>query len=177
MRIIGGKFKGKRLKVPVFTDLRPTTDFAKEALFNILSNKIDFENISFLDLFSGTGSISYEAASRGCPKITCVEQDPKKCAFILKTLNELNVNQPEVIKKDVFKYLEKLNESFDVVFADPPYELTTINILPDLIIPTILKEHGILVVEHGKKTDFSKHPNFYELRKYGNVYFSFFKIV
>jgi 16S rRNA (guanine(966)-N(2))-methyltransferase RsmD len=175
MRIIGGKFRGKRLKVPIFNDLRPTTDFAKEALFNILSNKIDFENISFLDLFSGSGSISYEAVSRGCQKITCVEHDPKKCAFILKTLYELKVNQPVVIKKDVFKYLEKLNESFDVIFADPPFELSNINILPDLIIPTILKDDGILVIEHSKNSDFSKHPNFFDLRKYGKVYFSFFK--
>ncbi len=174
MRIVGGKFKGKRINAPVFNELRPTTDFAKEALFNILSNKIDFENISMLDLFSGTGSISFEAASRGCEKITCVEQHPKKCAFIIKTLKELEVEHPIVISKDVFKFLSNSKDSFDLVFADPPYELKNIESLPDLIIPNILKDDGIFILEHGKKTDFSQHPNFSELRNYGNVYFSFF---
>lgn len=174
MRIVGGKFKGKRINAPVFNELRPTTDFAKEALFNILSNKIDFENSNMLDLFSGTGSISFEAASRGCTQITCVEQHPKKCAFILKTLKELEVEHPLVLSKDVFKYLSNCKQSFDFIFADPPYELKNIESLPDLIIPNILNNEGLFVLEHGKKNDFSQHPNFSELRNYGNVYFSFF---
>lgn len=174
MRIVGGKFKGKRINAPVFNELRPTTDFAKEALFNILSNKIDFENTSMLDLFSGTGSISFEAASRGCTQITCVEQHPKKCAFILKTLKELEVEFPLVFTKDVFKFLSNCTQRFDFIFADPPYDLKHLESLPDLIIPTILNDGGIFVLEHGKKNDFSKHPNFSELRNYGNVCFSFF---
>ncbi|MFN7014386.1 MAG: RsmD family RNA methyltransferase [Bacteroidia bacterium] len=174
MRIVGGKFKGKRINAPIFNELRPTTDFAKEALFNILSHKIDFENISMLDLFSGSGSISFEAASRGCTQISCVEQHPKKCAFILKTLKELEVEHPLVFTKDVFKFLSNCTQSFDFIFADPPYELKYLERLPDLIIPTILNNDGIFVLEHGKKNDFSKHPNFSELRNYGNVCFSFF---
>lgn len=175
MRIVGGKFKGKRINAPVFNELRPTTDFAKEALFNILNNKIDFENISMLDLFSGTGSISFEAASRGCTNITCVEQHPKKCAFISKTLKELEVENPLVFTKDVFKFLSNCKIQYDLVFADPPFELKDLEKLPDLVIPNILNNDGLFVLEHGKKTDFSQHSNFIELRNYGNVYFSFFK--
>lgn len=174
MRIIGGKFKGKRVNIPLFSKLRPTTDFAKEALFNILSNKIEFKNISMLDLFSGSGSISFEAASRGCTQITCVEHHPQKCAFILKTLKELEVENPKVVCKDVFKYLAQCHQQFDLIFADPPYELKQLEQLPDLIIPLLLSDVGILVLEHGKKNNFSIHPNFTESRKYGNVYFSFF---
>lgn len=174
MRIIGGKFKGKRINIPLFSELRPTTDFAKEALFNILSNKIDFENISMLDLFAGSGSISFEAASRGCNQITCVEQHHQKCAFIIKTLKELEVENATVVSKDVFKYIAVCRQQFDLIFADPPYDLKQLEQLPDLIIPNLLNDEGILVLEHGKKNNFSSHPNFTELRKYGNVYFSFF---
>lgn len=175
MRIVGGKFKGKRINAPIFDELRPTTDFAKEALFNILNNKIDFENISMLDLFSGTGSISYEAVSRGCTNITCVEYHPKKCLFIRQTLKELNIENPNVICKDVFKFLSNCPNKYDLIFADPPYELKNLNDLPDLILSDILNDEGILILEHGKKNDLSRHKNFVEVRNYGNVYFSFFK--
>jgi 16S rRNA (guanine(966)-N(2))-methyltransferase RsmD len=176
MRIVGGKFKGKRINVPVFSELRPTTDFAKEALFNILSHKIDFENSTMLDLFSGTGSISFEAVSRGCKQITCVEQHPKKCIFISQTLKQLEIENPIVLSKDVFKYISQCTQQFDLIFADPPYELKNLETLPDLVLPKLLNNNGLFILEHGKKNDFSNHPYFAELRNYGNVYFSFFKI-
>jgi 16S rRNA (guanine966-N2)-methyltransferase len=174
MRIVGGKFKGKRIEPPRLSDVRPTTDFAKEALFNILNNRINWEETSMLDLFSGTGSISFEAVSRGVKELTCVEQHPKKCAFIESTLKTLEIEKPKVYKTDVFKFLKTTKEKFDFVFADPPYELKDLEKLPALIFPELLNKGALFVLEHGKKNDFSLIEGFECTRSYGNVYFSFF---
>jgi len=155
---------------------RPTTDFAKENLFNILNNNFDFSDIKVLDLFSGTGSISYEFASRDCISVISVESNFKHQLFIKKTIEEFGMQQVRSIKSDVFRYVKTCREKFDIVFADPPYDLKEIAGIPDFIFEhEILNDSGWLIVEHGDKTNFSKHPAFIELRKYGGVNFSIFE--
>jgi len=176
MRIISGKYRGRQIHTPTNLPVRPTTDFAKESLFNILNNLVDFEEISVLDLFAGTGNLSYEFFSRGAITVTAVETDPKCVAFINKTIQLLNADNFETIRTDVFHYLKRPFESFDIIFADPPYEMENIKEIPDLIFQTqILKEEGWFILEHSKRNDFSKHPFFDQHRKYGNVNFSFFR--
>ncbi|QZT38382.1 RsmD family RNA methyltransferase [Halosquirtibacter xylanolyticus] len=176
MRIIGGQFKGKQLRPGKKFTARPTTDFARESLFNILRNRIDFEEVSFLDLFGGTGAISYEMASHGCRDITIVEKDSRHFTFIRECLDQLNISRiVSPIRGDVFRFVSSSRRKFDVVFADPPYELGKIEEIPEKIFgANLLNEDGLLIVEHGKKTDYSTHPNFRELRRYGSVHFSFF---
>ena len=176
MRIISGKYKGRQIHTPTNLPVRPTTDFAKESLFNILNNLVDFEEISVLDLFAGTGNISYEFFSRGAVNITAVEMDKKCVAFIERTIQLLNAESFTVIRTDVFHYLKRPYESFDIIFADPPYEMENINEIHELIFQTqILKDDGWFILEHSKMHDFSKHPFFDQHRKYGNVNFSFFR--
>ncbi|MFQ3579178.1 MAG: 16S rRNA (guanine(966)-N(2))-methyltransferase RsmD [Bacteroidales bacterium] len=176
MRIISGKYKGKTIQVPTNYKLRPTTDFAKESLFNIISNFFDFENLKVLDLFAGTGSITLEFCSRGVEHITSVEKQPLHSKFIANICAELEFKQVQIITADVFKYIEKLNESFDIIFADPPYKLPNINIIPDIIFNNkILSRNGILIIEHGSTTSFLQHKQFYTFKKYGSVHFSFFE--
>jgi 16S rRNA (guanine966-N2)-methyltransferase len=178
MRIISGKYRGRQIHTPGNLPVRPTTDFAKESLFNILNNVVDFEDISVLDLFAGTGNISYEFFSRGAVMVTCVELDSKCVAFINKTIHMLNADNLEVIRTDVFHYLKRPYESFDIIFADPPYQMENIKEIPDLIFQSqILKEDGWFILEHSKRQDFSKDPFFDQHRKYGNVNFSFFRKV
>lgn len=154
---------------------RPTTDFAKENLFNILNNNFDFSELNVLDLFSGTGSISYEFASRECISVISVESNFKHHIFIKKSIDELGLTQIKAIKSDAFRYVKSCREKFDIIFADPPYDLKTIETIPDFIFENnILKENGWLIVEHGDKTNFGRHPAFIELRKYGGVNFSIF---
>ncbi|MEX0996675.1 MAG: 16S rRNA (guanine(966)-N(2))-methyltransferase RsmD [Flavobacteriaceae bacterium] len=177
MRIISGKYKGKRLIAPKKLPVRPTTDFAKEALFNILNNRIAFHEVSFLDLFSGTGNISFEFASRGNTNITAVDADYGCVQFIKKTSDELDFDI-QTIKSDVFSFLEKNNQTFDVIFADPPYDFDNVQFerIIDLVLDNnLLNENGFLIIEHSKHTDLSKVQGHVESRRYGGSVFSFFE--
>jgi len=178
MRIISGIYKRRRFDVPRTFKARPTTDFAKENLFNVLCNNyLDFDDEPVaLDLFAGTGSISVELVSRGCRKVVSVEKEKAHFAFIVKVLKELETDVCIPICGDVFKYIRNGGrEQFDFIFADPPYELRELETIPDLIFSkNMLKEDGIFVLEHGKTHNFDSHPNFLEKRVYGSVNFSFF---
>ncbi len=161
---------------PADITARPTTDFAKEGLFNLLVNRVDFEQVHALDLFSGTGSISFELVSRGCKSVTAVELNTRQCAFIRKTCNELKIDNLLLLKADVFKFMERSRARYDLVFADPPYDLEQLTDLPDLLFSRkILAPSGLFVLEHSSKQQFASHPNFSEHRHYGNVNFSFFR--
>lgn len=177
MRVITGKYKGRHFDVPRTFKARPTTDFAKENLFNVLNGYMDFdERPSALDLFSGTGSITLELLSRGCGKVVSVERDPQHFAFITRVLDTLKAEECFPVRTDVFRYIGKCNERFDFIFADPPYALKNIEELPDLIFARkMLKDNGLFVLEHGKTNVFTMHGNFVEHRSYGSVNFSFFK--
>ena len=176
MRIISGKFKGRRLQVPTNITARPTTDFAKEGLFNLLNNRIYFEGIDMLDLFAGTGSIGFEFISRDCKSVISIEQNERHSAFIRKVCTELKITNLSLIKTDVFKFIETCHSQFDMIFADPPYELEQLAQIPDLIFAKkLLKEDGLFVLEHSSKNNFDQHPHFVEHRNYGNVNFSFFE--
>lgn len=174
MRIIGGKHKGKNIFAPKNLPVRPTTDFAKESLFNILNNRIDFEDLKLLELFAGTGNIGYEFSSRGCADITSVDVDFNCIRFIKKQNRELDFPN-KVIRCEAFRFLKQCKESYNFIFADPPYQMEGVSDLPNLIFDNnLLKPNGILVVEHEKHLDFSEHPSFQETRRYGKVHFSFF---
>lgn len=176
MRIISGTYGGRRFDAPKNLQARPTTDIAKESLFNILQNRIDFEDITALDLFAGTGSISFEFLSRGASRVVCVEMGRVQQQFIQKVAGELKITTGlQLIRGDVFKYLKGATQQFDLIFADPPYALKELPTLPDLVLEgNLLKPEGTFILEHGKENDFSSHPRFVELRKYGAVHFSFF---
>jgi 16S rRNA (guanine(966)-N(2))-methyltransferase RsmD len=177
MRIISGKHKGKRISAPKNLPARPTTDFAKEALFNIINNNYYFEQLSVLDLFAGIGSISYEFASRGAKNITSIDSHFNSIKFIKKTAEELNLPiQP--IKSDVFSYLEKTTLKHDIIFADPPYEFTVEQLtkLVSLIFEReLLLKEGMLIIEHSKHNDLSENKYFRHSKKYGGSVFSFFE--
>lgn len=176
MRIISGQYKGKHINPGKNFTARPTTDIAKEGLFNIITNYFDYTDVKVLDLFSGTGSISYEFASRGCMDITSIELNFKNYAFIKKTINELGFNQITSFRADAFKFLKMSNISYDIIFADPPYDLDGIGELPDLVFSKkLLNDEGWFILEHSEKYNFAKHPNFSELRKYSQVHFSIFE--
>jgi 16S rRNA (guanine966-N2)-methyltransferase len=175
LRIIGGKYKGRRIDPPGNFKARPTTDFAREGLFNILNNRVDFETISVLDLFSGTGSISYEFASRGAVAVHLVEKDPKHISGIRRILKDMDLKNVKAIHIDVKAYLKACTVKYDIVFADPPYDLAWLKELPDLITQAgIIKDDGFLVLEHPKGLSFTGHKLFFEHRNYGGVNFSFF---
>ena len=176
MRIISGIFKGRRIFPPRNITARPTTDFAKESLFNLLNNRMDLEDIDVLDLFAGTGGISIECVSRGCREAVSVELAQRQADFIRKITNELKIKNLTLIRGDVFKYVASTKKQFDFIYADPPYDLPTLETIPDLIFEhELLKEDGLFILEHSAKNDFSTHPHFVEHRKYGNVNFSFFE--
>ena len=177
MRVITGKYKGRHFDIPRTFKARPTTDFAKENLFNVLNSYIDLDAEPVaLDLFVGTGSITLELLSRGCSRVGSIEKDPLHFKFIKGFIDKLQDLNAIPIKGDVFKYLSQCREKFDFIFADPPYVLTEISELPDMIMERdLLREDGLLVVEHGKEHDFSQHPRFVEHRQYGSVNFSFFQ--
>jgi len=178
MRIISGKFKGKRIRAPKKLPSRPTTDMAKEGLFNILNNYYYFDDCAVLDLFSGTGNISYEFASRGCENITAIDDNFNCIKFIEKTSRELNF-EINTIKSDVFKYLERTKSKVNIIFCDPPYALTEdmFEKLVTLVFDNeLLLEDGQLIVEHSAHTDLSNLSNFSKKRKYGGSIFSFFEI-
>lgn len=175
MRVIGGKYKGRSFLPPKSFRARPTTDFAKENLFNILNNRIDWDEIVALDLFGGTGGISYELVSRGCAQVVCVEKDFKHASFIEKTKEEFGAVELSVVKMDVFKYLSYVKQKFNLIFVDPPYDMKNFDTLPNLIFEkNILDEDGLLILEHSSDYDFSDLPQFTEKRTYGSVNFSFF---
>lgn len=175
MRIISGKHKGYRFTPPRRTPARPTTDIAKEGLFNILQNNFDLADLAYLDLFGGTGSISYEMASRGCSDITLVELDRKNCEFIERTAGELNL-PITVLRQDVFRFLKQNTRRYDLIFAGPPYPLKTLPTIPDRVFETqTLNEGGYLIMEHNPNHNFENHPNFTEARSYGTTIFAFFK--
>ncbi len=175
MRIITGKHKGKHIVAPKSLPVRPTTDFAKVGLFNILVNNFDIENSKVLDLFSGTGSISYEFASRDCKDITAVEIAHRGVDFIRRMAKDLNYEAIRVVQADTFRFLRNQIETYDIIFADPPYDLETLGNIPDAVFDhNLLKEEGWLILEHSQNHDFSKHPKFFRLRNYGKVHFSFF---
>ena len=176
MRIISGKYKGRHFDVPRTFKARPTTDFAKENLFNILNNIVDFEESTVLDLFSGTGSISLEFLSRGCCEVVSVEMEQLHYGFLKKSAATLDDKAWHIVRDDVFRFLKRCNSSYDIVFADPPYALKTLKDIPDLVLEGgILKKGGIFVFEHGKDYDFTTHPCFHRHVSYGSVNFTFFK--
>ncbi|PKP25680.1 MAG: 16S rRNA (guanine(966)-N(2))-methyltransferase RsmD [Bacteroidetes bacterium HGW-Bacteroidetes-2] len=177
MRIISGRFKGKILVAPKKLPVRPTTDFAKEALFNILNNLYTFSELTFMDLFAGTGNISFEFASRGTQKIIAVDADYGCVQFIHKINTELDFNI-SAIKSDVYAYLEKSKQTADIIFADPPYSFSKeqfTQIATLVYTNNLLLEDGVLIIEHSKHTDLSDVENFSEARRYGGSVFSFFK--
>ena len=175
MRIISGTFRGRRLMPPKNITARPTTDFAKESLFNLLSNRIDFVGVDMLDLFAGTGGISLEFISRGAKEVTSVEMAHTQQNFIISVCKQLNINNLHVIRADVFRYINTCQLQYDFIYADPPYSLETLPTLPDLIFERkLLKEDGLFVLEHSKNNSFQEHPHFIEQRTYGSVNFSFF---
>ncbi len=177
MRIISGTHKGKRIHAPKQLSARPTTDMAKEALFNILNNHYYLSEIKVLDLFSGTGNISFEFASRGTPEIIAVDKDPKSASFISKTAQALGF-PISVFKSDAQTFLRKTSETFDIIFADPPYRQTVQEFMkiPKLVFEQkLLKEGGTLIIEHSRHTALDQFEYFDESRKYGGSVFSFFR--
>jgi 16S rRNA (guanine966-N2)-methyltransferase len=177
MRIIGGSLRGLRLNPPKNLPVRPTTDLAKEALFNILQNQIEFEGLRVLDLFSGTGNISLEFASRGAEQVISVDRSIQCVHYLKDTARQHGLNDIKVYKDDVFKYLQHETEQFDLIFADPPYDLNRIPEIPKIIFEkNILASGGLLIVEHQSMQNLSNHPAFVEQRKYGHSSCSFFRV-
>jgi len=175
MRIIGGRLKGLRLNPPKNLPVRPTTDLAKEALFNILQNKIEFEDIRVLDLFSGTGNISMEFASRGAAQVISVDRSIQCVHYLKDTARQHNLTNIKTFKDDVFKYLQLETDQYDLIFADPPYDMNQIPEIPKVVFEkNMLLPGGLLIVEHQSMQNLSNHPAFSEQRKYGHSSFSFF---
>jgi len=183
MRIIGGSLKGKSIVPPAALKARPTTDFAKEGLFNVLENSCDFESARVLDLFSGTGSISFEFASRGCCDVCSVEMNPLHASFITRNAAVLGIKGIRVVRHNVFEFLDICRAEYDIIFADPPYSIEGLDTIPDRVLghsidengTPMLKAGGVLVLEHPGSYSFSSHPRFVKEKKYGNVHFSFFE--
>ncbi|MBQ7773645.1 MAG: RsmD family RNA methyltransferase [Bacteroidales bacterium] len=176
MRIIGGDLKGKNILPPANYGARPTTDFAKEGLFNILINEYDIEELSVLDLFSGTGSISLEFASRGCQDIVSVEMNPMHARFIKQVATAYKVKGMQVVRHNVFDFLNICTKKFDIIFADPPYSIEGLDTIPDKIFEKgLLLPDGYLILEHPGTYNFEGHQYFVKEKKYGNVHFSFFR--
>lgn len=176
MRIIGGKLKGKTILPPVGYKARPTTDFAREALFNILDNEYEFDDLKVLDLFGGTGAVSYEFASRGVGRVYCVEMSRENASFIKTEALRLGLDNVTMVRDNVFDFLNVCHEKFDMVFADPPYAIEGLETIPDRIFEKdILHPDCYFILEHGPGHDFSSHPHFFKQRSYGKVHFTFFK--
>jgi len=177
IRIISGKYKGRRITAPKNLPIRPTTDRAKEALFNILTNQYYLPELKVLDLFTGSGSIAYEFASRGVKDIQAVDRNYPVIKFVTKTANDFEF-PIKVIKYDVLKFLEKTTDKYDLIFADPPYDLdyeVQEKMVNTVFERNLLNENGILILEHKEQFNFEKHPRFDSARKYGMTVFSFFK--
>ncbi len=176
MRIVGGIFGGRRFSPPARIPARPTTEVAKEGLFNMLNNSIDLEGITTLDIFGGTGSITYELASRGAAHLTLVERDPLTIDFIKKTAKELGITDKlNIIRGDVFKFLKQSTEQYNFIFAGPPYALLNIDDLPLLVFEKkMLLPGGTFVLEHTPRNDYKNHPRFTRMKNYGTTVFTFF---
>lgn len=176
MRIISGKYKGRSIHPPKNLRARPTTDFAKENLFNVLNNRLDLEGLDVLDLFAGTGSISYEFASRGAATVTAVEINAVHVNFIQSTARTLGIDNLFVVRANSFLYVKGVKKQFDLVFADPPYDIKGSEELPAMVFgQDILREEGLFILEHSGNLQFGDSPFFLESRSYGSVHFSFFK--
>lgn len=176
MRIIGGKLKGRSFDTPPAFTSRPTTDFAKEALFNILDNEYEFDDLKILDLFGGTGSISYEFCSRGVGHVWCVEMNAQCAGFVKKEASRLGFKNLTVVHHNVFDFLPICHEKFDIVFADPPYALDGLETIPDKVFESdILHPECYFILEHGDEHSFTSHPYFLKEKVYGRVHFSFFQ--
>lgn len=175
MRIVSGTHKGRTIRVPKNLTMRPTTDFAKESIFNILNNHFEFDGLKVLDLFCGTGNISFEFASRGCGEIISVDNNYNCYEFVKKAAAEFKMQQIKAIKSDALSFLKKTPDTFHIIFCDPPYEMEHFEQIPELVFSrNLLKPQGWLIVEHGERTDLSKLEHFQEHRNYGNVNFSIF---
>ena len=179
MRIVSGDLKGRRFSPPPSFKARPTTDFAKENLFNVLANRIEFDQLRVLDLFGGTGSISYEFASRGCEDVTCVELNFNHFKFICKCVEELGLQKViHAVKGDAFKFLQhQAGVGYNLIFADPPFDLKEVDSMPQIVLASgVLKSDGIFILEHTNKKSFADAPGFVEVRDYGKVNFSIFSL-
>jgi 16S rRNA (guanine966-N2)-methyltransferase len=175
VRIVGGKLKGFRLQVPKAFDSRPTTDFAKEALFNLITNNFDIDQCDVLDLFTGTGSLSLEFASRGALSVTAIDWNTACLKFIGEICKKYDLNQVKLLKNDAIKFIQIANIQFDIIVADPPYDYKYYDKMIDLVFEKeLLKAGGMLIVEHGKQNKFESLTNFRDVRNYGGVHFSFF---
>lgn len=176
MRIISGKNKGRQIVAPKNLPVRPTTDFAKESLFNILNNLVSFSEVDVLDLFAGTGNISYEFASRDCKTITSVDINRHCTKFIQQTAVNLNFQNLFIIQSNYKSFVNNAYKKWDIIYADPPYDMEEIADIPQLIVDNeLLNSEGLFILEHDKSIDFAKHPGFYDHRHYGKVNFTFFK--
>lgn len=176
MRIITGKYKGRHFEIPHTFKARPTTDYAKESIFNVIRAYVDFEDCCALDLFAGTGSISLEILSRGAQSVVSVEQDREHAAFISSCLKKIADDRCILIRGDVFRFLKKCRQQYDLIFADPPYALENFSDIPDAVLERgLLTPDGIFVLEHSAAYDFSQHSHFIEHRAYGSVNFSIFR--
>jgi 16S rRNA (guanine(966)-N(2))-methyltransferase RsmD len=177
VRIISGQFRGKKLIAPSNLPVRPTTDFAKTGLFNILNNYYSFEKTSVLDLYAGTGNLSFEFASRGCPAITAIDKDDACCNYMNKTAQQLGISkQLNVLQSDVLTYLKNSKTAMDIIVADPPYAETPASELVNLIFENqLLKPNGVFILEHSSEVDLSQLPHYLQTRKYGFVSFTFFE--
>ena len=176
MRIIGGKYRGKTIMPPQGYKARPTTDFAKEGLFNILNNEYERDGLQVLDLFGGTGAISYEFASRGAARVYCVEMLPLHANFIKSQAARFGMDNLTVVRHNVFEFLDICREKFDIIFADPPYAIEGLAEIPDKVFAKdILHPGAYFILEHPEEYNFENHPFFVKERKYGNVHFSFFE--
>lgn len=177
MRIISGKYGRRRFDVPTNITARPTTDMARENIFNVLGNLIDLEGLTALDLFAGTGAISFEFLSRECASVTSVEKASTQFNFIKKVSSQLGCNNHTIIKGDVFRFIGTCRQKFDVIFADPPYDLPQLPQLPQMLLESqMLKPGTIIIVEHSKANDFTALPHFLQHRNYGKVNFTLFQI-
>ena len=175
MRIIAGTLRGRRLEPPQNLPVRPTTDMARESLFNILNNYVDYEECSVMDLFAGTGAVSIEFISRGAREVTSIDINAQCTDFIKRCATQLAINNLHVVRADVFDLLKRANRRFDIVFADPPYALESLAQLPDLVFDRgVLTDDGIFILEHPREYSFEEHPHFWQHRAYGKVNFTFF---
>jgi len=175
VRIISGYYKGRRITLPSNINIRPTTDFSKESLFNIIKNKKDYDGLEILDLFSGTGSISYEFVSRGVKDVVVIENNFKCLEFIKNNINILKIDNIKVVRMNVHEFLKVCTKKFDIIFADPPYDMPNLlQFVENVKSKNILKPEGIFILEHSSMHNFSEFPGFTEKRSYGSVNFSFF---
>ncbi|WP_118195116.1 16S rRNA (guanine(966)-N(2))-methyltransferase RsmD [Albibacterium indicum] len=176
MRIISGYLRGRKINPPKGLPVRPTTDMAKEALFNVLTNRFHFEKIRVLDLFTGTGSIALEFISRGVDNLVAVDQNNRCIGFLNEMADKFKLTNLRVVRDNVFKFIGRKHEAFDIIFADPPYDMAKLEEMPKMILESgLLKEHGYFILEHPSYMDFENEAYFMEKRKYGQTAFSFFQ--